>query len=191
MLRAVSALSLALVLAGCSMGHVALPFQATRGAPAASEPGGWTKAKTALGGPTANLPARPAAEGPEPGALDLVNELRRNRGLGSLAASAELTHAAQMQAANLARTGTLSHTGPDGSTPLDRALKSGFKAAMAAENVAGGQPTLVEAMRSWRESDTHLRNLLLADATHMGVARVDDPRSPLKTYWTLVIGAVR
>jgi uncharacterized protein YkwD len=31
--------------------------------------------------------------------------------------------------------------------------------------------------------------LLLADATHMGIALVQDPRSEFKTFWTLVVGA--
>jgi uncharacterized protein YkwD len=210
--RVVSALCLCLMLAACSMGHVSLPFTQTApantaavatnekgpialpsGTPAAATQAR-AAAKTGLGGPpepSGQWPDPLTARSADPGAQDLVNELRRGKGLPPLAISAELTHAARVQAANLARSGALSHIGPDGSTPIDRVRQAGYKPVMAAENIAGGQATIVEAMRSWRESESHLRNMLLPDATHMGIAQVFDPRSPPRTYWTLVLGASR
>lgn len=203
--RVVSALCLSLALAACSMGHVALPFtqaaqpsqaassslEKAQSAPAAGQPSR-ASSKTGLGGPevvggtTRDVHTAPTAQ---PGALDLINDLRRAKSLPPLAVSPELTRAAQTQAAHLARTGVLAHAGPGGSTPLDRVRQAGYRPAMAAENIAGGQATIAEAMGSWRASENHLRNMLLPDATHMGIARVDDPRSPLRTYWALVLGA--
>ena len=190
MLRLLTATCLSLGVAGCSMGYVSLPLAS----PGPSLQTG--SSKTALGGPvrTAALPVKPTlaprqSEMASPGALDLINELRHAKGLRPLVVNAQLTRAAQMQAANLARTGTLTHIGPDGTTPLDRVRMTGYRPKMAAESIAGGQENVVEVFRTWRENDSHLRNLLLADATEMGVAQVSDPRSGLRTYWTLVLGA--
>ena len=206
MLRVLLAVCLSLPLSACSMGHVSLPMTlpSTTTAPktAASPPADDWREKRRLGGSDALAAAQPSHETATTattamtaaphglqvsGAVDLINELRRSRGLAPLAVSAELTQAAQMQAANLARTGTLTHVGPDGSTPLDRVHRAGYRPRMAAENIAGGQSTAVDAVRSWRESESHLRNLLLPDATQMGIAQVNDPRSALRTYWALVL----
>jgi uncharacterized protein YkwD len=132
-------------------------------------------------------PAALAPVGPE--ALDLVNDLRLRQGLQPLSISRELTRAAQLHAEDLARQGQLSHFGSDRSTPLDRVRRAGYRPRMAAENIAGGQATIAEAIRSWRESDGHNRNLLLPDATQMGVALAQDPRGGGRSYWTLVLGA--
>ena len=47
--------------------------------------------------------------------------------------------------------------------------------------------TVLPRLNSWRESESHLRNLLLPDATQMGMAQVNDPRSAMRTYWALVL----
>lgn len=194
MLRVAFIMCLSHALAACSMGHVALPFaQATSPARAAAgQPPSLPAArgKTGLGGPTDAAGSNTQVPRTEP-ALALINDLRSARGLPPLTASAELDRAAAMQAANLSRTGVLDHIGPDGSTPIDRVRTSGFRPTMAAENIASGQTSLDEALRSWRESDAHLRNLLLAEATHMGIAHVDDPRTGRPKYWTLVLAAGR
>mgnify|MGYP001157989408 CR=1 FL=1 len=206
MLRVLFVVSLALPLAACSVGHVSLPFSLpSAGATpksAAADPAGSWRGKTALGGPDAVAAARAAGAGDAangavdppgrpatPTALDLVNDVRSGKGLAPLSVSPALTTAAQMQAANLARTGTLTHIGPDGSTPLDRVRRAGYKPRMAAENIAGGQKSAAEAIRSWRESESHLQNLLLPDARQMGIAQVDDPHSRMGTYWALVLGS--
>ena len=46
-----------------------------------------------------------------------------------------------------------------------------------------------EVLRGWEESPGHNKNLLLPDATHMGIALVLDPKTEFKSFWTLVIGA--
>ena len=187
---------LSLALTACSVGHVSLPMTPS------NPPTAIRSTKTGLGGPRLATPgpvqphagrAGDDASGAlaNPSALDLINELRFTKGLAPLTVSPQLTRAAQMQVVNLARSGTLSHIGPDGSTPLDRVRQAGYKPRVAAENVAGGQDSVMEALRSWRESDSHLRNLLLADATQMGIAELRDPRSPMRTYWALVLAAPR
>jgi uncharacterized protein YkwD len=196
MSRVLLATILSLLVSACSMGHISMPFALPSAvtAPkstASSAAEDW-QGKRGLGGPGAAPAARPSVEASRaltPSTVDLINELRQAKGVPPLSVSAELTQAAQMQAANLARTGMLTHIGPDGSTPIDRVRRAGYKPRLAAENIAGGQATAIDVVRSWRESENHLRNLLLPDATQVGIAQINDPRSPLRTYWALVIGA--
>ena len=112
-----------------------------------------------------------------------------DKGLKPLKLNAELTEAAKAHSRDLAKWDRISHYGSDGSNPWDRVKRTGFKARLAAENVGTGQVDFDEVMRGWKESPGHNKNLLLGDATHMGIALVQDPRTEFKSFWTLVIGS--
>ncbi len=122
-------------------------------------------------------------------ARDLINQYRRDKGLKPLKLNAELTEAAKAHSRDLAKWDRISHYGSDGSNPWDRVKRTGFKARLAAENVGTGQVDFQEVMRGWKESPGHNKNLLLSDATHMGIGLVQDPRTEFKSFWTLVIGS--
>ena len=122
-------------------------------------------------------------------ARDVVNQYRRDKGLKPLKLNTELTEAAKAHSRDLAKWDRISHYGSDGSNPWDRVKRTGFKARLAAENVGTGQIDFNEVMRGWKESPGHNKNLLLGDATHMGIALVQDPRTEFKSFWTLVIGS--
>lgn len=100
-----------------------------------------------------------------------------------------LTEAAKAHSRDLAKWDRISHYGSDGSNPWDRVKRTGYNAKLAAENVGTGQATIEEVMKGWQDSPGHNKNLLLADADHMGIALVTDPKSEFKTFWTLVIGS--
>ena len=51
------------------------------------------------------------------------------------------------------------------------------------------QVTIDEVMKGWKESPGHNKNLLLADAQHIGIALVQDNKTEFKTFWTLVLGS--
>ena len=121
-------------------------------------------------------------------ARDIINQYRKDRGLKPLKLNAELSEAAKAHSRDLAKWDRISHYGSDGSNPWDRVKRAGFKARLAAENVGTGQVDFNEVMRGWKESPGHNKNLLLGDATHMGIALVQDPRTEFKSFWTLVIG---
>ena len=122
-------------------------------------------------------------------ARQLINIYRKQQGLKSLSLNSKLTIAAKAHSRDLAKWDRISHYGSDGSDPWDRVSKTGFSAKLAAENVGTGQTTLEEVMKGWKKSPGHNKNLLLKDATHMGIALVRDPKTEFKTFWTLVIGA--
>lgn len=121
-------------------------------------------------------------------ARNLINAYRKSRGLKPLQLNSKLTLAAKNHSRDLAQWDRISHFGSDGSDPWDRVAKTGFSAKLAAENVGTGQITLEEVVKGWKKSPGHNKNLLLKDATHMGIALVRDPKTEFKTFWTLVLG---
>lgn len=122
-------------------------------------------------------------------ARDVINAYRHKNGLKPLKLNAALTEAAKAHSRDLAKWDRISHYGSDGSNPWDRVKRVGYNAKVAAENVGTGQASIVEVMKGWQDSPGHNKNLLLADAEHMGIALVQDPKTEFKTFWTLVLGA--
>lgn len=118
----------------------------------------------------------------------MINSYRARQGLGPLALDVKLTKAARRHSADLARRDRISHRGSDGSDPWTRVKRAGYRPRLAAENVGTGQMSLAEVFRGWQDSPGHNKNLLLPDATEMGIALVTDPDSRYGTFWTLVLG---
>ncbi len=102
-------------------------------------------------------------------ARDIVNQYRRDKGLKPLKINAELTEAAKAHSRDLAKWDRISHYGSDGSNPWDRVKRAGYNARLAAENVGTGQASIDEVFKGWKESPGHNKNLLLGDATHLGI----------------------
>ncbi len=122
-------------------------------------------------------------------ALESINTYRRSKGLKSVTLDASLTEAARSHSRDLAKWDRISHYGSDGSNPLDRVRRSGYRARIAAENVGTGQSTFREVLKGWKRSPGDDRNLLLKDAQHIGIALVKDRKTEFKTFWTLVVAA--
>jgi len=121
-------------------------------------------------------------------AVAMVNAYRKQNGLRALQLEPLLTQAAKGHSRDLSKWDRISHYGSDGSNPWDRVKRTGYKARLAAENVGTGQATLAEVFKGWQQSPGHNKNLLLPEATQMGIALVYDPKTEFKTFWTLVIG---
>jgi uncharacterized protein YkwD len=122
-------------------------------------------------------------------ARDLINAYRKENGLKPLKLNTALTEAAKNHSRDLAKWDRISHYGSDGSNPWDRVKRAGYSAKLAAENVGTGQVTIDEVMKGWQTSPGHNKNLLLTDATDMGIALVQDNKTEFKTFWTLVVGS--
>jgi uncharacterized protein YkwD len=122
-------------------------------------------------------------------ARDIINQYRRDKKLKPLTLNAELTEAAKAHSRDLSKWDRISHYGSDGSNPWDRVKRTGYKARLAAENVGTGQIDFQEVMRGWKASPGHNKNLLLADASEMGLALVQDPKTEFKSFWTLVVAS--
>ena len=122
-------------------------------------------------------------------ALAEVNAFRTKNGRGIVVIDARLTKAAAMQSKTQAERSWIGHDGPGGSLPKDRAMHAGYRAKIASENVASGQKSFSDVMRSWEGSIGHRENLLRPEVTAIGVAMAKN--SSGRPYWTLVLGAER
>lgn len=121
-------------------------------------------------------------------AQSMINAYRAKFGIAPLRLNPKLTEAARMQAEDLAKHDRISHYGSDGSDVEERARRAGYSYHLLAENIGTGQVTAAEVIRGWQRSPGHNQNLLLADAEHMGLALVYNPKSEYKTFWALVVG---
>ena len=133
--------------------------------------------------------ARPVQPLNPEAALAAVNAFRTKNGRRAVALDARLTKAAAMQSDTQAKQDWIGHDGPDGSRAKDRAARAGYRAKIASENVASGQKSFGDVMRSWEGSAGHRENLLRPEVTAIGVAMAKN--SSGRPYWTLVLGAER
>ena len=131
--------------------------------------------------------ARPVQPLNPQAALAAVNAFRIKNGRGAVVLDARLTKAAAMQSENQAERSWIGHYGPGGSRAKDRAARAGYRAKIASENVASGQKSFSDAMRSWEGSAGHRENLLRPQVTAIGAAMAKDVSG--RAYWTLVLGA--
>ena len=122
-------------------------------------------------------------------ALRLVNDYRRSRHLRPLTLDSKLTNAASALAADMARHNRLSHSGPNGADLGKRLEAAGYNYAVAAENVAVGQKSFAGLLAEWKRNPSERENLLLPDATQMGIAFRDRPGTTQDIFWTFVIGS--
>ncbi|MEU6347614.1 CAP domain-containing protein [Streptomyces sp. NPDC046977] len=143
--------------------------------------------------PPASAPAQAPGSAPS-GTLNanltslvkLVNQERAKAGCSALTVNARLTDAAQEHSADMADTGTMSHTGSDGSTPSDRISAAGYNWRSYGENVAYGYSSPSAVMKGWMNSPGHKRNILDCSFKEIGVG-LAQPGS----YWTQDFGASR
>ncbi len=114
--------------------------------------------------------------------FELTNQERAKNGLSPLKANAELNYAADKYAEEMSERGVLSHTGPDGSKPWDRAEAVGYEARMMGENLAAGQTTAEQVVEGWMNSSGHRANILKPQYTDIGVGFYNN-------YWVQDFGS--
>ena len=131
----------------------------------------------------------PCPETPGQVTLNLANEERRLQGLQPLQPDLLFLSAARAHAEDLARTGTISHEGSDGSTPGQRVTAAGYVWTSVGENVAAGQTSPEEVVAAWMKSEPHRRNLLDPRFTSAGMAAIDAQASRWRTCWVMVYAA--
>ena len=129
--------------------------------------------------------------------LALVNEARADsrrcgwkkyKAAAPLVLSETLGRAARVQADDMARHSSLSHSGSDGSTPAERATRAGYGWKLVGENIAAGQPSPEQVVAEWLESPGHCSNIMDPAYAEMGVAFAYEARSEKGVYWSQVFG---
>jgi uncharacterized protein YkwD len=101
--------------------------------------------------------------------LCLINEYRKSKGLNALSYDADMNTAAIAHSTWMNATGTMSHTGENGSTFTQRCTAA--SATCDAENVAMGYVTAQRLFDAWKASPGHDKNML-GSHTKMGLALI-------------------
>ena len=103
----------------------------------------------------------------------LTNQEREKDGLEMLTYSVKLQEAAQKKAENMFLNDYWSHYGPNGETPWQYILSTGYQYEYAGENLAKNFLFSDGVVRAWMNSPTHKENILRKDYTEVGFAVVD------------------
>ena len=119
-----------------------------------------------------------AAESP----ADQISSFRLKHGEVRVVRDATLDRIAMEQARAMAAKDELSH---DVLGPFGRRVAPA-KAGSAAENIAYGYDNFEKTLGQWIDSSGHRRNLLLRNASRVGIASARNA-SGKRTYWAMVI----
>lgn len=103
----------------------------------------------------------------------LTNTTRQQNQLSSLEYSQLLAEAAQKKAQDMFAKNYWSHYGPDGKTPWDFILASGYQYEFAGENLAKNFLFSQGVVDAWMNSESHRDNILKKDYTQVGFAVVN------------------
>lgn len=120
-------------------------------------------------------------------ALDAINAIRGASGLTSLQFSAELNAAALTHARDMSVQNRPWHFGSDGSSPLLRAQRVGFRGRFMGELISETFETELQTINAWMKDPTTRSVLLDPAATVMGFAWYQEQNG--KIWWTLMTGA--
>ncbi len=115
----------------------------------------------------------------------LTNEARRGH-CAALINDAKLHAAALGHSRDMAAKNYFSHTSQDGRSFSDRITAAGFKWHAVAENIALGQRTPAEVVKSWLNSPGHRANIMNCTYTRIGVGVAEGAKG---LYWTQDFGA--
>jgi hypothetical protein len=113
---------------------------------------------------------------------DLISNYRLKHGEVRVTRDATLDRIAMEQARAMAAKDHLSH---DALGPFSRRMAPSG-AGRAAENIAYGYESFEKTLGQWIDSSEHRKNLLLRNATRVGIASAKDA-SGKRTYWAMEI----
>lgn len=175
---AVALLTLAPALAGCGVGGLSAPdlYDGPEGTALQGNP-------LPGGGTGSAMAASERAFAEE--VLRLVNEERARAELPPLLWDEALAGVAYRHSVDMDGRDYFSHDSPDGLGPGERLAAAGIDDLRSwGENIAAGQTSPEQVMRSWMESSGHRANILRASFTHLGVG----VHAPGAIWWTQLFG---
>lgn len=119
-------------------------------------------------------------------ALDAVNALRAEAGLQPLVLDSSLTAAAATHARDMSLQNRPWLFGSDGSSPIDRARRAGYRGRLLGETISESYETELETIVAWAREPDERRILLDREARAMGFAFHQEPNG--KLWWVLNVG---
>ena len=156
----------------------------------------WASAATLLAALASVPMGRPAVEAaPAPNSaselIAEVNALRAANGMGPLNVDPILMSIAQAQNNYSMSIGQITHTGPNGSRPKERAIAAGYgggATVFVSENIAQGTGlTPAEAVQWWTGDDPHWNTMMGANYRDIGAGAACDGST---CYYTIDTGYV-
>ena len=112
-----------------------------------------------------------------------ISAYRKTHKLPAVKLDSRLNAVALTQAHAMAASGSVSHSAAGNFASRVAPLRK----SRAAENIGAGFLTFAEMLKQWENSAGHSENLLMAGARRVGVAFVDNPKSPYRKFWAMVI----
>jgi uncharacterized protein YkwD len=124
------------------------------------------------------------ASGIESEVIAWINAERAKKGLSKLKTNAALDKAAEAHACDIAKRGTLDHTGANGSNVKQRAKAKGYASGLIIENIfKSGKTSAAAPTAYWRKSAGHWTNIINPAIQDVGMAVATDGSS---SYYVLV-----
>ncbi len=108
-----------------------------------------------------------------PKLYQLTNEERQKNSLSSLSYNQELANAATKKAQDMFTKNYWAHYAPDGTTPWNFILSSGYQYEFAGENLAKNFLFSQNVVDAWMTSPTHRENILRSQFADVGFAVVN------------------
>ena len=122
------------------------------------------------------------------GVVERTNYYRAQASCPALSLNQQLANAAQGHSTDMALNDFFSHTGSDGSSPINRVKEAGYTPKSLAENIAAGQTTPEAVVEDWMSSPDHRNNILNCDFQDIGVGYYylanDTGQTNYHYYWT-------
>ncbi len=85
--------------------------------------------------------------------------------------NSKLEKASVIHVADMDKNDHFSHVGTDGSLPDDRIKATGYEWAQVGENIGRGYKDVAAAVKGWKESANHCKQMMSAEVTQIGAAQ--------------------
>lgn len=118
--------------------------------------------------------------------VEAVNSLRAVRGTAPVSENSQLAAAATAHSKDMSSQNRAWHWGSDGSSPLERAARTGYYGTVLGENISETYETEIETLSAWMSVHDTRDVLLNPEATQLGFGWYQEASG--KIWWTLVTG---
>ena len=129
-----------------------------------------------------NIPEATSLSTLEDEVIRLVNAERDMYGLPALAKNWEASRIARIKSQDMIDSKYFSHDSPTYGSPFNMMENFGLRFSAAAENIAMGQKSAAEVVKTWMDSPGHRANILSRTVTQIGVGAAKAANGT--TYWT-------
>ena len=116
--------------------------------------------------------------------LDGVNALREARGAAPVRLNSELTAAAKTHSRDMSSQNRPWHFGSDGSSPIDRISRAGYRGRLVGENISETFETELETLAAWMDVPDTRQVILDPRARDLGFSWYQESNG--KIWWTLI-----